>query len=899
MEAAMPKRPKIPKETHKNHEEKCDPLMSLPEPLLHHILSCLAMKDVIRTSVLSKRWRYMRLYVPCLMFSPSKMSRSKEVAFINQSLLLHKGPAIQKFSLTFLQHDAETHHVNSWIYFAKTRNVNKLNLDFRNNHPETPSVCCYRLPNFLFSSTSLTALSLVRCEIHFPVNCKLSSLKILSLEQVDFSSGAVDDLTDATPFLESLSLTNCQRFADLPIYMFFGSTMTTLKIHESDQVSSSSMLSIAGDYIASFELVTSMSRKYYFIRRMKSLESASLACNEVNCGLYKADKEKIIFEILDNVRHVKYLRLCSCYIHALCNHEEKILNCLSFDVSCVAMKTGLMKRKLPGIGYMLRHSPNIKTLIINIDKIQAKKCNEKLEEGEYWKLQEPNFVDLLCNLKDVKIYNFQKNLEDGCGYAFGAQRLSVWQSWSCCDRFSVELDVGPLQCQGASQDMEETMLKRRNILKKTQKNGEEKCDPLKSLPEPLLHHILSYLTMKDVIRTSILSKRWRYIWFYVPCLKFSPLKMSRSKEVAFINQSLLLHKGPAIQKFSLTFLQPDAEPHHIDSWIYFAKTRNINELNLDFRNNHPETPSVYFSGGAIADLTNSTPILESISLKNCQRFANFHVYMFYGSMMKTLKIQEDQVSSSSTLAIAGHSIASFELVTSMSREYYFISRVKSLESASLRCNEVNCGQYKADKEKTVFEILVNVRHVKYLRLCSCYIQALCRDKEQSLNCLSFEASCLAIKTGLTKGELPGIGYMLRHSPNIKTLIINIDKIQAKESHNHSEDGEYWKVQEPNFVDLLCNLKDVKIYNFLKNLEVPESKQLSTTEDFLADLQNDMNFLRFLLNNCKVMERMTITTFKDVQFGRNSENKKLKLLFQVTQELLAFSRASRAVQISFN
>ncbi|KAH7845072.1 hypothetical protein Vadar_002070 [Vaccinium darrowii] len=31
------------------------------------------------------------------------------------------------------------------------------------------------------------------------------------------------------------------------------------------------------------------------------------------------------------------------------------------------------------------------------------------------------------------------------------QRLSVWQSWSCCDRFSVELDVGPLQCQGASQ----------------------------------------------------------------------------------------------------------------------------------------------------------------------------------------------------------------------------------------------------------------------------------------------------------------------------------------------------------------------------------------------------------------------------------------------------------------
>ncbi|KAH7838551.1 hypothetical protein Vadar_027993 [Vaccinium darrowii] len=32
-----------------------------------------------------------------------------------------------------------------------------------------------------------------------------------------------------------------------------------------------------------------------------------------------------------------------------------------------------------------------------------------------------------------------------------SQRLSLWRSWSCCDRFSVELDVGPLQCQGVSQ----------------------------------------------------------------------------------------------------------------------------------------------------------------------------------------------------------------------------------------------------------------------------------------------------------------------------------------------------------------------------------------------------------------------------------------------------------------
>ncbi|KAH7845597.1 hypothetical protein Vadar_003927 [Vaccinium darrowii] len=31
------------------------------------------------------------------------------------------------------------------------------------------------------------------------------------------------------------------------------------------------------------------------------------------------------------------------------------------------------------------------------------------------------------------------------------KRLSLWRSWSCCDRFPVELDVGPLQCQSARQ----------------------------------------------------------------------------------------------------------------------------------------------------------------------------------------------------------------------------------------------------------------------------------------------------------------------------------------------------------------------------------------------------------------------------------------------------------------
>lgn len=152
-----------------------------------------------------------------------------------------------------------------------------------------------------------------------------------------------------------------------------------------------------------------------------------------------------------------------------------------------------------------------------------------------------------------------------------------------------------------------------------------------------------------------------------------------------------------------------------------------------------------------------------------------------------------------------------------------------------------------------------------------------------------------------KCELPGIAYILSHSKNVEALIITIEipAIHEKEFNDNFQEEEYWNLQEQKFVNVLCNLKDVKIYNFMKNLSWLESRQMGTSDDFLAHLKKDMNFLKFLLKNTMAMERMTITTFKKVNFERNSENKKVKLLLQLTQELLAFPRASRAAQISFN
>jgi hypothetical protein len=45
-------------------------------------------------------------------------------------------------------------------------------------------------------------------------------------------------------------------------------------------------------------------------------------------------------------------------------------------------------------------------------------------------------------------------------------------------------------------------------------------DRLSDLPDSLIHSILSFLDSRQVVRTSVLSRRWRHLWRAVPCVDF-------------------------------------------------------------------------------------------------------------------------------------------------------------------------------------------------------------------------------------------------------------------------------------------------------------------------------------------------------------------------------------------
>ncbi|PHU14781.1 hypothetical protein BC332_15986 [Capsicum chinense] len=124
-------------------------------------------------------------------------------------------------------------------------------------------------------------------------------------------------------------------------------------------------------------------------------------------------------------------------------------------------------------------------------------------------------------------------------------------------------------------------------------------DRLSQLPEEVLVSILSKLTMEEVVATSFLSSRWRYLWKHVPCLSFNRpeipnmglnrMKICTSKimrHISWINHMLDYHKCPVLEEFSISFpfleSVSDAAEREVFKWLNFASSRKIQSFNLDF-----------------------------------------------------------------------------------------------------------------------------------------------------------------------------------------------------------------------------------------------------------------------------------------------------------------------------
>lgn len=107
-------------------------------------------------------------------------------------------------------------------------------------------------------------------------------------------------------------------------------------------------------------------------------------------------------------------------------------------------------------------------------------------------------------------------------------------------------------------------------------------DIISNLPVFIIAHILSFLRIEDAVRTSVLSRRWIYMWTFVTKLYFGDKPIYKLKKTRFMNFvcRVLFHLNSAsIDSFSF-YLSEQYDPYIISQWISVVSNRKVKKIHL-------------------------------------------------------------------------------------------------------------------------------------------------------------------------------------------------------------------------------------------------------------------------------------------------------------------------------
>lgn len=99
-----------------------------------------------------------------------------------------------------------------------------------------------------------------------------------------------------------------------------------------------------------------------------------------------------------------------------------------------------------------------------------------------------------------------------------------------------------------------TSLNNRELLRKSKRNGSMGRDWISKLPDELLCKILSCLSTKNSVRTSVLSRRWRNLWSAVPTLDLKTSKFEDDDDFwDFFDGFMESNKDLDLKRFKLVY----------------------------------------------------------------------------------------------------------------------------------------------------------------------------------------------------------------------------------------------------------------------------------------------------------------------------------------------------------
>lgn len=180
-----------------------DRISQLPDELLLKVQLFLPTKVAASTSILSKRWEFLWMWLPKLEYDQSTDKRNSLSRFINLHMPQHRAPVIESLRLNFCHGytgSVTPGDVTLWVAIAVTRFLRELSLDLNTLDEST------KLPSSLYTCKSLVLLELKRVNVvDVPRTSRLPSLKTLHLQGVVYANQkSLHRLLSSCPVLEDL-----------------------------------------------------------------------------------------------------------------------------------------------------------------------------------------------------------------------------------------------------------------------------------------------------------------------------------------------------------------------------------------------------------------------------------------------------------------------------------------------------------------------------------------------------------------------------------------------------------------------------------------------------------------------------------------------------------------------
>ncbi|KAG7587538.1 FBD domain [Arabidopsis thaliana x Arabidopsis arenosa] len=180
-----------------------DRLSNLPESLLCQIMLNIPTKDVVKSSVLSRRWRNLWRYVPGLNVEYSEfLDYNAFVSFVDRFLGVERESCFERFRLRYDCDEEERtiSNVKRWINIVVNQKLKVLDvLDYTWGNEEV------QIPPSVYTCESLVSMKLCNVILPNPQFISLPLVKAIELDIVKFANALVlEELISSCSALESL-----------------------------------------------------------------------------------------------------------------------------------------------------------------------------------------------------------------------------------------------------------------------------------------------------------------------------------------------------------------------------------------------------------------------------------------------------------------------------------------------------------------------------------------------------------------------------------------------------------------------------------------------------------------------------------------------------------------------